>query len=302
MDNILKNIDDLIRQLYAKLKNQLEYDKKGELRFLDPNDHREISAHYGASHFAASLLILGNEYSDSDAYSRGKELLTSILNRWSKENKLPAYHYDFNNFAFLLCYSNLKREDSELKDFVKQTIINSPDSPHYTINWLPMRMIVNNIRYKWTAEDRFKKISDRCINLINKATNSDGGIEDRLPKGISFNLQYDISTLATLLYAKDLVPDYKFERGLEFLLENLAPDGDINYQGRGCNQIFAWGPWVYILSACGKTIELKKSLGYLQKQFPVRILCRNASLSQTESRSSPPERPAPQTDPAADEQ
>lgn len=277
MNNILKRIDELIKQVYTKLKNQLEYDEKGELRFVDPNDHREISAHYGASHFAASLLILGNKYADSDAYSKGKELLKSILTRWPQENKLPAYHYDFNNFAFLLCYSNLKPEDAELKDFAKQTVIDSPDSNHYTINWLPMRMIVNNMRYRWTGEDRFKKISDSCICHIKNATNSDGGIEDRLPKGVSFNLQYDISTLATLLYAKELVPDYEFERSLEFLLENLAPDGDINYQGRGCNQIFAWGPWIYILCSYGKTIELGKSLDYLQK-YLTRMLNNNSMM------------------------
>ena len=275
MDNNRAHINELITKVYKKLLAQLGYDEIGMLRLIDPNEQCEISAHYGASHFAASLLMIGNE--DDTAYARGKELLQSILARWNQENKLPAYHYDFNNFAFLLCYANLKDVDSDLKEFVRQTIIQSPDSNHNTINWLPMRMLVNDMRFKWTGEEKYKQNISNCIKLIYNATNSDGGIEDRLPKGVSFNLQYDISSFATLIYAKEMIPDYDFGKGLRFLLESIAPDGDINYQGRGCNQIFAWGPWIYILSVCGQAKELAIALDFMDKYLP-RMLENNSMM------------------------
>lgn len=263
MSNNISTIDSLISKLKSKLTDQLAYDKNGELRLIDPNENVEISAHYGASHLSAALLLLGKEYGDSQSMMTGKNLLQGILRRWSQEHCLPAYHYDFNNFAFAICFECLGNEDSTLKDYIKEIILKSPDSNHNTINWLPMRAFVNNNRYQWTGDRTYLKNIRRCQKLINKATNADGGIEDRLPKGVSFNLQYDVSTLATLVFANRIFPNYNFKRGLNFLLENVAPDGDINYQGRGCNQIFAWGPWIYLLAAYGLSFELERALGFL---------------------------------------
>lgn len=263
MDNNISIIDSYISKIHSNLTELLAYDENGELRLIDPNENIEVSAHYGATHFAASLLLLGTEYGNEDVLERGKKLLSGILKRWSEENLLPAYHYDFNNFAFVICFDNLGEEDAALKDYIKDIILQSPDSNHDTINWLPMRAIVNERRYQWTGDVRYLKNINYCRDLINNATNEDGGIEDRLPKGVSFNLQYDISTLATLLFANSIFSNYNFNRGLNFLLKNVAPDGDINYQGRGCNQIFAWGPWIFILAVSGLDKELEKALRFL---------------------------------------
>lgn len=256
-------IDYFINKLKSKLTEQLSCDENGELRLIDPNDHVEISAHYGATHFAAALILLGKDYGDVDAFRTGKELLQGILNRWPQENMLPAYHYDFNNFAFTICFDNLGNDDINVKDSIKEIVLKSPDSNHNTINWLPMRAYVNSKRHEWTGDEKYQKAINHCQKLITEATNSDGGIEDRLPKGVSFNLQYDVSTLATLIFAKNVFPDYDFKSGINFLLKNVAPDGDINYQGRGCNQIFAWGPWIYILASFGLDHELERSLSFL---------------------------------------
>lgn len=266
MNDNISIIDCFISKLRSKLTEQLTRDENGELRLIDPNDHIEISAHYGATHLAAALLLLGKDYGDAEALRTGNELLQGILNRWSVEHTLPAYHYDFNNFAFIICFDCLGDEDTKLKDTIKKIVIKSPDSNHNTVNWLPMRAYVNSKRYEWTGDGKYRKAIERCQKLIVEATNNDGGIEDRLPKGVSFNLQYDISTLAALIFAADIFHEYDFKPGINFLLRNVAPDGDINYQGRGCNQIFAWGPWIFILSVYGLCDELEKALGFLSPQ------------------------------------
>ncbi len=263
MSNNTLLVDGLINKFHSKLAKQLADDENSELRLIDPNENVEISAHYGATHLAAALILLGKEYGDMGALKVGKKLLVGILRRWPQENVLPAYHYDFNNFAFVICFDNLGEGDSNLKTSIKEIVLKSPDSNHDTINWLPMRAFVNSKRYQWTNDAKYLKTINRCQKLINKATNNDGGIEDRLPKGVSFNLQYDISTLATLVFANSIFPNYDFKRGLNFLLKNVAPDGDINYQGRGCNQIFAWGPWIYLLATFGLNNDIERALGFL---------------------------------------
>lgn len=265
MDN-QSRLEGLIVRTLSRLTGFIKYNENGLLCFMDQNEHKEISAHYGASHMAASLVIRGNQCDDDEIYSLGKELLESILSRWPEDHKLSAYHYDFNNFAFLLCYDYLKDSDASLKEKIKEIVLKSPDSDHDTINWLPMRLVVNARRMEWSDSPVWKRRIDNCIRTINQATNRDGGIEDRLPKGVSFNLQYDIATLATMIFAKDVYPAYDFDRGLTFLLGCVAPDGDVNYQGRGCNQVFAWGPWIYILSYYGLHSELNKALDYVERR------------------------------------
>lgn len=259
-------IVSIINAVAAHLINKLGYDANGNFSYIDANEQKEISAHYGASHFAASLIILGKIFNNTHYYTLGRNLLKSILLRWAQDKKLPSYHYDFNNFAFIISHEYLDEED-ELRQSIKDIVLSSPDSNHNTINWLPMRLLVNVWRAKWGNNQKYNKEIEKCISLIKKATNKDGGIEDRLPKGVSFNLQYDISSFATISLAHDYIPDYNFSNGLKFLLRNIAPDGDINYQGRGCNQVFAWGPWIYILSTYNCTAELLRALDFLEPKL-----------------------------------
>lgn len=266
MNKNLERIYKLINQITTHLLKQLSIDENGEVRFIDPNEKKEISAHYGVSHLAASLLLLADGDSGSKFYSKGRSLLCGLIKRWDFEHTLSAYHFDFNNFALILCYDNLSEEDI-LKNQLRDIILRSPDSSHDTINWLPMRLVVNARRLKWTGDEKYYKIVEKCKKLIKQATNKDGGIEDRLPKGVSFNLQYDISSLATLCFASEIMPEYDINNGLNFLLKNIAPDGDINYQGRGCNQVFAWGPWIYLLSSFKMSKELENALDYLEPRL-----------------------------------
>lgn len=262
-------INHLINQITTKLISQLAIDNDGLLSLIDPNDGKDIRAHYGDSHLGAALLIVGEN--DETLYAKGRLLVEGLIKRWKDSHLLPAYHYDFNNFAFIICHEFLRDEDKLLKERIRNIILSSPDSNHYTINWLPMRLLVNNKRAEWSGKKIYRRNISKCLQMIHDATNDDGGIEDRLPKGLSYNLQYNISSFATLCFVRHLLPQYNFSKGLSFLLDKIAPDGDINYQGRGCNQIFAWGPWIYILSLFHRDKELREALLYLNTKLDVML-------------------------------
>ncbi len=255
-----QSIMDLIELTLSKCLECTKQGADGLFYFIDPNDQREISAHYGASHAATAFLIYGKTY-DRTVYNVGINLLKSILERWKDSKQLPAFHYDFNNFALCIAYDYVDKP--ELKKLIQEIVCNTPDSNHDTVNWLPMRWYVNEKRFEWTSNFRYRKQCDVCRAKIELVTNKDGAIEDRIPKGVSFNLQYDVSTVATLelLHSNGIVQDLAEQLG--FLLNAVLPDGDINYQGRGCNQIFAWGPWIYLLACAGRNEELANAVNYL---------------------------------------
>lgn len=250
----------IIDKLIFKSESWIQKEDNGLYSFIDPNDGEEISAHYGATHAAAAFIIWGKRTSNDELYNKGVSLLDSILNRWDKSKTLPAFHFDFNNLALCLVEDLV---DGEMAARIRETVINTSDSSHNTINWLPMRWVVNKKRIEWTNDNKYSTAIAHCKETIAKATNTDGGVEDRLPHGMSFNLQYDLATVAVLQYLS--VQGEKMDLGKElgFLLNAIAPDGDINYQGRGTNQIFAWGLWVYLLASSGQEDALEGALGYL---------------------------------------
>ena len=237
-------------------------EKDGMLFFVDPNDGEEISAHYGATHMAATLILYGKETDNQKVYQKGIMLLNSILERWDQSKTLPTFHFDFNNFALCVIADSIKDSDISLCQRIQQIVMQTADSSHNTTNWLPMRWFVNLRRQEWSGGSKYDLICQQCRKYIEKATNSDGGIEDRMPKGMSFNLQYDVATVSVLQFLRLRGVEYDLSKELAFLLNAVAPDGDINYQGRGTNQIFAWGLWVYLLSSAGREIELKTALKF----------------------------------------
>lgn len=250
-------------------------------RFVDPIDEEEISAHYGASHAAAAFIIWGKETSNSELFDKGVSLLKSILNRWNKSKTLPAFHFDFNTLALCLVEGHV---DEETKCLIRKTVLDTSDSNHDTINWLPMRWAVNKKRIEWTSDNKYQTTIDHCRNIIAKATNADGGVEDRLPHGMSFNLQYDLATVAVLQYLNVNGESQDLSKQLGFLLNAIAPDGDINYQGRGSNQIFAWGLWVYLLASSGQEEALELALQYLSPRLPKMLERKNMMLNEWEGK------------------
>lgn len=259
-----QSIETLIEQIMPFCENWIQKGEDGLDRFVDPNDGEEISAHYGATHAAAAFIIWGKQRGNEAIYRKGLSLLNSILTRWDKSKALPEFHYDFNNLA--LCFAE-EYVGNETRGLIRKTILKTSDSNHDTINWLPMRWIVNKKRMEWSSDDKYQHVINRCKTTIAQATNADGGIEDRLPHGLSFNLQYDLATVAVLQYLNVHGVNQNLNKEVGFLLNALAPDGDINYQGRGTNQIFAWGLWVYLLASSSQTKELCTTLDFLSSKL-----------------------------------
>lgn len=251
----------------------------GMVRLVDPNDRVEISAHYGATHVAAAFIIWGNFINDELLYNRGITLLRSILTRWDYNKSLPEFHFDFNNFALTILEPFI---DEQTATLVRDIICTTRDSNHNTINWLPMRWAVNKKRKEWTNNKCYEEVIESCRKIIGLATNLDGGVEDRLPYGLSFNLQYDLATVAVLQYLRVSGERIDLSKELGFLLKAVAPDGDINYQGRGTNQVFAWGLWIYLLSSSGNLTELGLALDYFEPRYKSMLSHGNIMLNDWE--------------------
>lgn len=263
MNNCKERIDILIQKLLPICDSWIQ-EKGDELFFIDPLDNKEISAHYGATHIAAAMILYGKMNQQKLLYDKGIKLLRSILKRWETSVKLPSYHYDFNNFALCIIENYLAESENALSEELKKVVLCTEDSNHDTTNWLPMRWYVNRLRYEWTKEKKYSNNCDLCRQKILKATNADGGIEDRMPKGMSFNLQYDVATVGVLQFLRNRGEELDLSRELQFLLNVVVPDGDINYQGRGTNQIFAWSLWVYLLASSSSEDYLLQALDYLE--------------------------------------
>ena len=149
----MKNrIKELIAQIIPVCESWVQKGEDGLDRFVDPNDNEEISAHYGATHAAAAFIIWGKQTGNDALYNKGVCLLDSILKRWDKSKKLPAFHFDFNNLALCLVEDLV---DDEMANRIRETVINTADSNHNTINWLPMRWAVNKKRIEWTNDDKY---------------------------------------------------------------------------------------------------------------------------------------------------
>ncbi|MFY9243737.1 MAG: hypothetical protein WAO74_11990 [Polaribacter sp.] len=277
----MDKIEELINLTLKTCESWVKVDDDGMLKLKDPIDKQEISAHYGATHAACSFIILGDLRNDDVLLDKGKTLLSSILKRWNISKTLFGFHNDFNNFALCIAYDFLKNIDTKLCEEIKIKICNTVDSNHNTINWLPMRWFVNVKRYEWTQNVKYLKISEECRVKIKQATNKDGGIEDVLPKGTSFNLQYDLATVAVLQFLNCRGETINLSKEVGFLLQNVAPDGDINYQGRGTNQIFAWGMWLYLLSTSNSKNELIEATNFLADKVPIMLENNNIMLNDS---------------------
>lgn len=276
---IKSQIEDMIRRLNKVTTSWLQESEDGFLYFMDPLDNVEISVHYGASHAATAWVIYGQKTGNKKLINNGKLLIQSILDRWKQSTKLLDYHYDFNNFALCVAYEYLKKNDTVLAERIKNTILSTPDSNNPTINWYPMRWYVNRMRYKWTGEKKYQQICETCRKTIRKATFIDGFIDDRIPKGKSFNLQYDIATVGVMQFLRTRGETLDITKELGALLNVVSPDGDINYLGRGTNQVFAWGLWIYLLMSSERD-EVATAVTYLQERLQSMLNNQNMMLNE----------------------
>lgn len=275
------DLENLVDISAARCQSWLRMDSQAGIALIDPIDRKEVKSHYGDSHLAAALIILGKMREDYNLEEKGVRLVETIIRDWQISIEQPDFHHDFNNFALCLIDESLGDNRINLKEKIRNLVAKTRDSNHETINWLPMRAYVNLSRYEWTGKERYRARAKHSLSTIQKAINKDGSIEDRLPVGRSYNLQYNISSLAALqlLSRRWNAFGLKIERSLDFLLDQMLPDGDINYIGRGANQIFAWGTWLYVLSSSTKTKPLKLALQYLAERYPVALENMNVFLN-----------------------
>lgn len=264
------------------LKSAMQYVKRGdngELLYLDAVDGKEIRHHYGKSHLATAFVLYDILYGNSDYKRIGIDLVYSLINSWQEDSLVEEYHYDFNNFALCLLYDYIGDDQMDLKGQIGGLIIKSKDSNHETINWLPMRIYVNMIRYRLSKDTTFLQRCESLKKLITLALNVDGGIEDRLPKGTSFNLQYHVSSTATLQFLNIRGVDFDLARSFGFVYHRILQDNDFNYLGRGTNQLFGWGPWLYCLGSIGDYKGLDDALSFCSKHALSAISKQNLVLN-----------------------
>lgn len=264
-----ENRCDILEQMKEQVKLSIDFAllnvKEGE--YIDPVASSEIHAHYGHSHLAFGLLFSGATFNNKEHLKIGKVLLRRIIENWDDWSKDRDFHHDFNNFALALCLDYLEKDSNLFRD-VERILLKSSDSSHYTINWLPMRVFVNNQRNKTSPKSRYERINKSLLGKIYSAINGDGGIEDLLPNNVSYNLQYNVSTLALLQFLNINTEQEKdLSKEMMFLISKRLPDHDINYMGRGSNQLFGWGPWIYLLASSQEIDLLKQSISFVQDQF-----------------------------------
>ncbi len=279
-------IEELGEASCRACRSWLAADGTGGLRLVDPVDQEPIVAHYGDSHLAAALLVRGRSRGSPAMIEQGLRLVRTVLRDWSEAAALADFHHDFNSFALCMIDEGLGAESEDVRREIQRVVLATGDSNHDTVNWLPMRAFVNFCRYEWTGEERYATAARSALRKVVHATNADGGIEDRLPGGLSYNLQYNVASLATLMLLAKRWPQERVvpENGLDFLLSNVLPDGDINYMGRGANQLFAWGPWLYTLASSGRNAALDDALGYIGPRYPFSVEKRNLLLNGFEGR------------------
>lgn len=276
-----EKIETIIETALAACQSWTQKSADNGLQLIDPIDGRVIYDQYGDSHLAASLIILSNLWSRPELHDQGRSMLRELLRKWTHRVTTPHFHADFNNFALCLAAEALGEEDDALTREVIDVVLSSSDSRHHTVNWLPMRVYVNLCKYEWSHNAIFLATAKDLLSKVEKSTNADGGIEDRLFYGLSYNSQYNISSLATLMLIAKRWPnlDLKLEKKIAYVNTLPLPDGDINYMGRGTNQIFAWGPWFYVCSAQKSQKGLKAGLKYVTSKYEVTAKHENILLN-----------------------
>lgn len=268
--------DRILKMVESALNTCLPWvtEKDGAVQFVDPLDNEEISAHYGATHMSAALIIYGTLTDNNSLVKKGEDLLLSVLDRWNENKELEGFHNDFNNFA--LCV--IERFTDKYHEKIKNAVMETRDTLFDTVNWLPMRWFVNKCRYEWTNDQAYLDVCRSCSEKINQATYSDGFIDDMIPIGRSFSLQYDVATVAFLQYLRHEGEEIDLSLQTGALLNAVCPDGDINYFGRGTNQLFSWGLWIYLLANDSQS-ELGRALDYLEAHLPAALANNNLMLN-----------------------
>jgi len=248
------------RKFHNKLKI---YDRGG---IYDPIDGRVQGEHYSTTHFALLSAILFEE-SGEEFYLRSARAAIAFHLRTSGTEYQPMsewmYHWDFQNYAFVLTYRLLKThlsvEERKRWEFgLKNWKTNHKNT---LTNWAGMRA--------WAFAER-QNLHPRLLDspkiwwnlrTLKAAKSRDGCFDDN--RGLSRPIQYHIFTVALLHRLYKLSPQVRlkrwFDEGIDYFLPFVDPEGCFNYLGRGHEQIFGYGAAIYALEAASKENGDKRS-------------------------------------------
>ena len=248
------------------------------LALRDPVAGTIVGSHYALSHYCAGLYLQAYLRKDDDLKNRANAVFDYICETHQHFVGQYDYHNDFNNFALAL----LLRLDSTTPNLLppttrersSQMLRGTPDSRHTVVNWLPMRAFNCCLRGELTGKRHFLRKARCLLRSVLSTKCPDGLFEDQLQRGLSANPQYHAFTLAVLrlghhLGCFDLDPGILHD-SICFLVNLIDPDGDFNYFGRGTNQVFGWGPMLFLLRNLHEGTEhLDRCASFLAEHVPV---------------------------------
>lgn len=266
------------------------FKKRGDTyALIDPYENEVIGFHYGETHFAVGFIIYGFLKNHTEIYSVGVGILKDYLKNIEKYQKKSSFHWDFNNLALCVLIEFL--EKNAIQDFpyscdeLKELIIKQKDSNHGTINWMPMRAYTNWCKYLWTTNEEYLRKFNEYLANVEKAKYQDGFYEDFLPKGKSFNFQYHIYTTSMMNFLSRRIQNVDIPiMGIQRSRDLIDLTGDINYLGRGCNQIFAWGAAFYLFYTCNLGEELSIIMDYFMRGFKIALGNKNLIMNDTDGK------------------
>lgn len=228
------------------------YDAGG---IFDPLDGRVQGEHYSTTHFALLSAILFNE-THEERYLQHAQMAIDFHLRTSPDQYYFSdwyYHWDFQNYAFLLTYKLLRHSlpPDVAEEWRRGLLSWRTNHDNKLTNWAAMRAWAHFERAKL-----FSKWADwaACwwnLRHVRRARHTDGCFDDNA--GRSRPIQYHVFTVAILHRLYQLMP-LDFLRawvlaGVDYLLPFIDPDGDYNYIGRGQEQIFGYAVAIYALEA-----------------------------------------------------
>lgn len=229
------------------------YDAGG---IFDPLDGRVQGEHYSATHFALLSAILFSETAEQKYLIAAKNAIAFHLRTAPREYAPIAswmYHWDFQNYAFILTYRFLKNELTPDERAQWENGIRSWRTNHKNklTNWAAMRAWAFAERAH-LFHNKFDALKTRWnLRCVKKARHSDGCFDDDLNR--SRPLQYHIFTVAVLHRLWQVRQDQTIQRwieeGVDYFIPLIDDDGEFNYLGRGQQQIFGSAAAIYALEA-----------------------------------------------------
>ncbi len=284
MATLTEVIEQSIPRLAAALRGYECAEPEGGAALVDPRDNVVVGSHYALSHHIGALMMSGG----AEERVRAKRVLQYVAATQERFLKYPDYHYDFNNLIWSLLLTlhrsgRLKLDDDE-RVTLEKLLLESGDSRHMTLNWLPMRAWNNLERWKITGRSGYRKTAEKLLAMVRHAQEDDGLFGDRVQRGRSANPQYHAYTAAVLTLGNRLgvwdFPQEALDRAMRWLIGIVLPDGDFNYFGRGADQVFGWGPWFYLLAVNG--IAPGVSGDYFLRHLPEVLARRGLMLDSTD--------------------